>query len=463
MRLKIDGISYVRQFYMHSALRPKIMLIGVQGTSEYHMFSKLDEPLAVYPTWAGKHDEWKDLVELIENPWGENEERCDSKNTPKSLRPVFGQKHKVVVHNAPAPISGAAQRFWLLLSQVQADYPEVELFINGTNSFAVNFGLRFKSCDYGLSDAGDINQHFILANGQMVKLREKLSTRHLYQYEDWIKAMGFTVDEILEDQHKRFALRIRSAKWAAKNWERNYRFHRKNQNIAPDIESSDDDFTPRESKAIILRRKQYTTRDADRYLCNRCRISPGCKMYRVDSICGLGDSEVKDLERFFDTRNASRIVEGLGELLKFQARRLNDAVQAESSAGEINSDVSKELNALFANGVKLAKLVDPNLAPGAKVSVNVGVQGNAQVVSMSNPKEIMAGIVSALENQGIPREKITPEMIRGVLTNMATNDQRAAIEAQVVSAEEILKKEIIEGQAKESEPLELPFVGRNIS
>lgn len=450
MRLKIDGIAYVRQFYMHSSIRPKIMIVGIQGCPEYHLFSKLEEPLAVYPAWSGKKDSWEDLLDLIENPWGEDEKRCSDESIPSALRPVYGQKHRVVITNGPPPISGVAQKFWLQVSKVQEDYPEVELFINGTNSFAVNFGLKFKACDYGLSDAGDINQHFILANGQMIKLREKRGMEQLYRYEDWVKAMGFTVDEILEDQHKRFALRIRSAKWAAKNWERNYRFFKKSANIAPEqIDESDDDFVPRESRAIVLRPKKYTTRDADRFLCNRCTISPGCKFYRADSICGLKDSEVKDLQKYFDSRNAHRIVEGLAELLKVQTQRLSDAIEREEERGELDPRISKEINAVFANGVKLAKLVDPNLAPGAQVNVNVGVNNSAQVVSMSNPKELIAGIVSALEAQGIPREQITPDMIRGALRGMATGDQRAAIEAQVISAEEVLKQEILEGQVKE--------------
>jgi hypothetical protein len=43
-RLRNDGILYVRQFYMHTPIRPKIMHIGVQGASEYHIFSKITEP-----------------------------------------------------------------------------------------------------------------------------------------------------------------------------------------------------------------------------------------------------------------------------------------------------------------------------------------------------------------------------------------------------------------------------------
>src|ERR1051325_9411830 len=108
MRMKQDGILLVRQYYMASSVRPRILIVGIQGSAEYSVMSRYDEPLAVYPTWSGKNDE---LDELYESPWGENERLCKDESVPPSLRPVLGQKHRIVLHDNPAAVSGVAQQW----------------------------------------------------------------------------------------------------------------------------------------------------------------------------------------------------------------------------------------------------------------------------------------------------------------------------------------------------------------
>lgn len=446
-RIRMDGILYVRQFYMHTAVRPKIMIIGIQGSSEYDMFSRITEPKAVYPTWAGEVDSWEDLERLIDEPWGEDKKRCEDLSITPALRPVYGQKHRIVIHKNPSPSSGVGKRYFNDLAQVQADYPDVELFINGSASYATLFGLKFKAVDFGLSDLGDKNTIIKLPNGMQVALdREAKSSRGsspiqtIMIHEDWIKLLGLTPREILVDQSKRQAFRIRSARWAAKYWANNLRFFKEHHNLAPDeTESSFEDYVPPETNRIILRPKQFSLKEADKILCNRCRIQVGCRFYRTDSICGLAESPMADLEKYFDSRNAGRIVDGLGQIVRLQARRAETLLEQESQGNEVNPEVDKALNAVFANGVKLAKLVDPSLAgPGTKVQVNVGSGGNASVVSNANPKQMMANIVEALEMQGIPREKITPEMIAGVLKSMTANTEQQAIEAAAIKFSDLM-------------------------
>ena len=439
-RLRIDGIMYVRQFYMHTAVRPKILIIGIQGSSEYDMFGRVTEPKAVYPTWAGTEDSWEDLERLINEPWGEDKKRCEDLSVPSSLRPVYGQKHRIVIHKSPPAQSGTGKRYYNTLAEVQSEYPNVELFINGSSSYAVMFGLKFKSVDCGLSDIGDKNSHFWLPNGMKIEIDNKDALTKLMVHEDWIRLLGFSVREIIVDQSKRQAFRIRSARWAAKHWADNLRFFRSSTNLTPDeVEASDEEYVPRQTNRIVLRPRQFSIAEADKILCNRCRIQVGCRFYRADSICGLRESPMADLEKYFDSRNAGRIVDGLANIVRLQARRAEALVEQESHGSEINPEVDKALNALFANGVKLAKLVDPNLAgPGTKVQVNVGTGGTASVVSNANPKEMMARIVEALEMQGIPREKITPEMVAGVLKSMAVNTEQQAIEAAAIKFSDLM-------------------------
>jgi hypothetical protein len=431
MRYKQDGILLVRQFYMSTSVRPKILIIGIQGSSEYSVMSRYDEPLAVYPTWSGKNDSFDELYELAESPWGQNESMCSDQQIPSSLRPVLGQKHRIVIHDNPSSVSGVGKDFWIRLSQVQEEYPDCEFFVNGVKSFGALFGLKFKAGDYGLSDLGDTNQHIILPNGMTVKLNEG-ELRKLVQWNDWVRVLGFDIKTIVEDQKERYRFRIRAARWAAKYWAENYRFHTTGKNVAPDYEASDQAYKPRQGRLVLTTRK-FTLADADKLLCSRCRIAPGCKLFRQDSVCGLKESKVGDLEKFFQTRNAGLIVDGLAKLTRLQAERLEHSMEAETISGEVSPEVTKQINSLFANGSKLAQLVDPELRGGPRVQVNVGVNGSAAVqVQNANPKQIMSDIVSALELQGIAREAITPEMIEGVLKGMSEGgDKQKAIEGSV--------------------------------
>jgi hypothetical protein len=51
---------------------------------------------------------------------------------------------------------------------------------------------------------------------------------------------------------------------------------------------------------------------------------------------------------------------------------------------------------------------------------------------------MMAGIVEALEMQGIPRDKITPEMVAGVLKSMSANSTQQAIESAAVKFSDLM-------------------------
>lgn len=91
---------------------------------------------------------------------------------------------------------------------------------------------------------------------------------------------------------------------------------------------------------------------------------------------------------------------------------------------------------VFDQGVKLAKLLNPALAGGPKVQVNVGA-GGAATVSEVNPRQLAAMAVKELEQRGIPRESITGEMISTLLTDMGDESKRAkAIQGVVTKVED---------------------------
>ena len=106
-------------------------------------------------------------------------------------------------------------------------------------------------------------------------------------------------------------------------------------------------------------------------------------------MCSVPGAEPTELAEFFKTRDSDLIIDGLGTLMAAQTRRLERGMADEEDFG-LDPEVTKMMSQLFEQGVKLAKLLNPDLRGGAKVSVNVGVGGSAQV-QMGNPRQFTAG------------------------------------------------------------------------
>jgi hypothetical protein len=113
-------------------------------------------------------------------------------------------------------------------------------------------------------------------------------------------------------------------------------------------------------------------------------------------------------------------------------------MEDEESYGELDPEVTKIAALLFKGGRDLARLVDPALrvGPTTAIQINngVGPGGGGGAAAIASPQQVIAGIVTELEARGVRREDITPEMIQGLLTEMAGQPATKAIEAQVVSS-----------------------------
>jgi hypothetical protein len=98
-------------------------------------------------------------------------------------------------------------------------------------------------------------------------------------------------------------------------------------------------------------------------------------------VCIVPDSESQELAQFFKTRDSETIIEGLGTLLAVQSRRLQVGLLDENAEGELNPEVTKIVNTLFDRGVKLAKLVNPDLASASATKITF----NQQTINASTP------------------------------------------------------------------------------
>ncbi len=435
--LETDGsevLSWFRTATMGYGSKCTIMLIDVYGCPVYTAFSSYDKPLAVYPSWTPE-ESWDNLIWLMENNPGEDENYYLDESVPQAMRVVKGQKHKVVVHRIG--VAGPEQQALMLqLRALQLRYPDVDLMISGLRGFTYILGYGFGSadwCPHNVTPLGGVTRQIVTPSGKQVNHPDYYAAR----YDDWFALVGWNSADVVE---ARDALRfnLRAFSWASVNWNRVVPFAskrgQKKHFLQPGmIQMPDTVMVLPAARRKLMRNIGVKASELDQFQCNTCILQNACTLYRADSVCVVKGSETVGLADSFGTRSSDAIIGALGQLMKKQVERLEDAQDAEDAAGEIDPEVTKMYNSVFANGVKLAKLVDPDLGKTTQVNVNVGVaaSGPAQVAA-ADPRQLVAGIVRELEAAGIPREEITSAMIKGVLTSAAKNgDTKVAVQAAI--------------------------------
>lgn len=451
MAKKLDPIARIRIGALGYSQDVRLMLIDHAGAPEFGLFSTYDKPLAVYPTWACDED-WSILEGLVKKNVADDEALCSNTDIRPEHRPVFGQKHRVVIHRLP-PAHNHADLMLRIMS-LQEKYPDCELFVSGLASFDFMFSWGLKAGDMRPScmTGNQIFPKVVLPSGK--KLGEH-QENEVYdpRYADWFDLLGITQDDLLGSyvtDRKLFPrFTLRSAQWARRNYSLvspfvldRTRNKKRFRALEPGlVEASNATFVLPAARRRVMRNIGMDIGELDKFACDTCILQNACTLYREGAVCSLKGSEGVALADAFGTRSASRIIDGLSELLKKQAERLEDSMAAEDPA-DPNPDITRQLNAVFGNGVKLAKLIDPSLAGGPSVQVNVGVGagGNASIVAQQDPRQLTASIVRELESQGIPRDKITGEMIAGVFKSMGMDaTKKQAITAAKVSSEEPVK------------------------
>lgn len=413
----------------------ELLMIDHAGASLYTNYSNYTSPVAVYPTWSPDEPE-EDLLYLMANNVG-NEERFYNSDAPTQYRPVKGQEHIVVVHRIP-PAGDERQLLSLRLREIQLDYPDAKMFVSGMRRFPDLFGYGFGAVDYyphALGRTGASTGQFVIPTGKNLS-EDAVFTR---RYEDWFNLVGMEQAFML-DPDSRILMCLRSARWASMFWDSVVPFVRSGGGsggaitlFKPDEYNmvSDKDFVLPAARRRLMRRVGLNATELDKFQCNTCILMNACSLFREDAVCAVKGSETVGLADAFGSRNVDVLIGGLSQLLKRNAERLEDAMAEEEQAADgLDPEVTKLTKTVFDQGTKLAKLIDPALAGGPKVQVNVGVGsgGSAQVaIAQSDPKQLMATIVAELEASGISREEITSDMVKGVLRSMANVPQAQAV------------------------------------
>lgn len=413
----LDAYKFCSLYY-GSAEPWRCLMVGPQGTAELRNGHGLDAPVAVYPTWC-YGESLDDLEDLMANPVGENSDACSNTSLPVDERPVFGQEHRVVITDLPDMATGVGKRFARQLSEMQSDYPECIVMIHGIYAWRTLFGMGFRAVDFdprGLAQRGAV----FLPSGKKMKFEQTVKVPH------WVGLVGHTPAD-LRVPRNRCMFNLRSALWAAEHFEESLRFRVVKSSEPVDYVSPDEEVSPPIGGSVRLAARTSTLSLTDKLICNTCTVQDKCKYFRVGAVCSVPGSDPAPLARMFKTRDAQTIIDGLGTLLAAQSHRIETGIRDEEEYGELSPEVSRIINDTFNQAVKLAKLVDPSLQK-PNMQVNIGAGAGARVVA-ATPAQMVAAVVSALEAQGVPRDRQTPEMIEAVLTG---NMDQAAISGATV-------------------------------
>ena len=418
VKREIDPFQFCALYF--GAENWKALIIGDGCAPVIDASHNLKKPVAVYPVWK-YGDSLDELMELCENPVGEDVKLYSDRTVPADERPVKNQDHVIVITGLPLSSSGPGRRILRNLKEIHEDYPKSTFYIHGMYSYRVLFGMGF--------GAGDITPKTASKGGVptvVIPPGSEVTIKQLVANPMWCRTLGFKPVD-LEIPRNRLLFNIKSAAWAAKYW---------TKEIAIKLSGEADTKTPEAAYyPPTVGRHTITARKGapgDKVICDECSLAVDCKYYRAGFACGVPKTEISKLAAFFGTRDSNDIIDGLSTLLKRNAERLDDALDMEKAIGDMDANVSRQMNQVFDQGLKLAKLIDPTLRGGPNVQVNVGSGGTASV-NVGDTRQIVAAAMRELEASGIKREDITPAMIEGILTRGASGGtERAAIEGHVV-------------------------------
>lgn len=414
----VDPYRHAELYYPPS-MDFEVLVSAEQGVSELRRGHTMANPWAVYPTWIPGGETPEALLRLIEEPVGDNPLKYQDYDLSVDARPIRGQPHKIFILYPPSASTLEGRQVYRFLADVQEEHPEVTLHIHGLYGYATMFGGNFKSVD---TDARITAAHkkVMLPNGREVDIPTAAKTWH------WLSLIGYNARQLAVPRN-RCLYNIKSALWAAEHFKENLRF--KSTGFAEVDPESVDAVTPTTRNVYNSRIKPGS---GDKLACDVCSLQNTCKYFRVGAVCSIPGSDPAPLARFFASRDADKIIDGLGTLLAAQSRRVERGVKMENETGEFDPEVTKMMDGLFRNGEKLAKLLRPSLA-GPKVGVAVQVQSGQTHASMG-----VAAAVAELEARGYDRDSITAEMIEKVMLPRPELDaiDTVTVDAEIVDEDE---------------------------
>lgn len=407
-KFHLDAWKHANQ-YFPAANDFRVLLVGDQGTAELNRESG-PAPVAVYPTWEYNQHPIEDLEWLMSGNRAEELAHArKAEGLPRDEIPVPGQEHRVVIIRPPSLGTGVGRDFLSLVSQMNADYPDVIVHYHGTYSQ--------RPWSYGIA-AIDNDLRIRAQKGLITFPSGKITVyENAHYHRKWLDLIGFSAAE-LSVPRNRCLFTIKSAQWACEHWD------------DQDDWLSDENLRLADLKKIINGNKPTPTRvrrlnlvrppdvqpmPGDKLYCESCSYSQKCTLFRVGSVCRVPDTPGNELADKFGSRSASKILDALGQMLGNELDRYDKGKKLEMASGELDPNVSKVADNIMKHGAALAKLRDPSLQkPLLAIQMNGGngaMQINTGNSSGMTERELASMSVAALEAGGVPRDFMTYELI----------------------------------------------------
>jgi hypothetical protein len=405
----INPVAF-HQYHSPPGLPWRAMVVGVQGAIEYNESSTgPKDAKACYPVWH-LGDPIEDLEMFAEQNVAEIDSELNDESIDPFFRPRPGQEHRIVIINVPDQYSVLGRRVLSLISEVQKMNPQaiLHLFEAGTYKSPLASGLG--SFDFDVCIRARMGE-------VVLPMGKRCHAKDFSAHKIWFDSLGVPLSSAKAELDDRIRFGIRSAHWAAKNWDSDGLI-----NIKSGLTDSKRKFK-RPVKAKV----------GDKIACDYCSLFDSCKMARDGGVCTLPEAETVDLANYFKTRDADKIIDGLGAVLSAQAQRAEAAIGWEQETEKLDPELTKVLKAMAEGGEKLAKLIDPSLS-SPKIALQINQGSGSTAVVAPNMKVLMANAVKELENRGIPRSDITPDMVMMQLTGAKPDlsESNQILDAEVV-------------------------------
>lgn len=420
-RGRIDPVIFLNMYLGRS--RPwKFLVVAVEGCAEYDQTStKYGEPVAVYPTWQIRQG-WDRLEDYCANPV--SLDLADDMDIERRFRPVAGQPHKVVIYDSPNLSSYEGIRQLRMLRAIHSRYSHVEFIIHNTGSYRVIFEAGFEGA---LVDPS----HVAKTGGVVLPSGSHRGSDKWADNLQWFQMLGYDHRELREDRSARIHYNIDSLRWANANYRRNAAFRvQATKGIDPSTPGGEYEMQVELESAVLSHNKARGAipLPSDGVVCDSCSIAPKCKFYREGLVCSVPGTPSADLAKMFGSRDAGVIIDGLLELNKLQAVRVQKDLEDEAATGDRLPITDKRIKDLFNSGTQVAKLIDPTLnGKGTTVNVGVGITGASPIEQRVTPQELIASAVRELEANGVSREEITPKMIGGLLEGIQNRESMTRV------------------------------------
>lgn len=363
--------------------------VGLDYTVEYDADSGPGRPRGVYPTWDFNALPIEELDWLIQNPWGDDLDFTTDLTIPFAERPVKGQPHRIFITNVPASNTLPGRKAIVLLADVQRKRPDVELHMHRQYDYGVLFGNGFKS--------GSLEPFELAGRGNLMfpdGSRIDVKTPAAKYMSKKTRAFGWEVTELAKEKTNRVLFNIQTGRFASLHWKKDYKTP---LNVPSDHKadsvSASADVAPLSIKRLSPGLKGME--QGDRIICNVCSLKAKCGYYREGSVCTVPGSQMKKLAEQFKTTNPDAIKEGMRQVLERQANVVDERLQDHESRGQddIDPNLMKDMNSLFANAHKLYQLERPK--PG--MNLNIGINASGVTVQGNDPRQIAAHITAELE------------------------------------------------------------------